>query len=751
MNKYLMTGSAALLFGMVLTGCSHDLGEVAENEQAAMENAISTLGFVIPADQDWKMSAQGTAEITVNGDYDATYEVIVYQNNPFVNNEGTVLTRGSVKSGGKLVTEFTYPKGLTTVFATIKDAKGYSYMKPAVISNGKIITSFGGNDAASARTRSAAVTRSEADNFTIPTYSQPDFSDYINDAVAITTENNTTNPSNTVRHYVIPAGTTWNDNIPLIQASDPNDYSIVSVYVLGTLNINNEQRINGGYGGAFKLIVGNGGVVNIASGATLRSQANQGSGYVGEIHVMAGGTIQGQGKMEFANGTNSYNYNGGTINVGTINCNGGTLYNANVLEADVMEGGAGLSVYINQGKVHIGKCVRGSSTANTRILNNCWWEVDEELYCRNIVQGVGAYIKADDLGMSGSEDGTGDAAYIYAKQNSLIDITNYVAFNNIIIDGPTGSGYAYLQCGEATGRSEFGDALGITMNYSTEWINGYETITTPITNNIRLSVDRPQTQSNVYSQTAYEVLLNMLNGTRSYTVASYNSQYGEWGTWSEFPQQGNGNAVIVQKGQVDEVVSDASDCSPGVTVVPPTNITSNEPIWTYAFEDNTTENDYDMNDVVIQVQEVGDQLKIMLVAAGCEYDNEVYLDGNVITFPGGITEVHKAMGSGKSQIINTGRSVVAPVAVAYIDKPYNFSHPGNFSIVPSGGNMKGKHIYVATSGYPCGLAFPCEWAWPKERVNICDAYPDFAGWATGRTSNEGWYNNPESSAVMSAK
>ena len=755
-KKYLVMGVAAMALCMVGTSCSSDVEEYQISEEDVLMNAERQLGFEIPEGQDWKMSTKSTASIAVTGDYDATYKVSIFQNNPFIDNTGVVLGQGSVKSGQTFNAEFVHPIAVSTVYVAIEDAKGYSYVKPAVITDGKLETTFG-DGAAQARTR--ALTRaSEADNFTIATRTQPDFSAYINDAVAITAENNTTNPSNTVRHYVIPAGTTWSDNIPLIQASDPNDESIVSVYVLGTLNVNAEQRINGGYGGAYKLIVGNGGVVNIASGVTLRSQANQGSGNVGEIHVMAGGKIQGAGKLEFSNGTNSFNYNGGSINVGTINNNGGTLYNAGTLEAAEMEGGAGLSIYENAGKVKIGKCIKGSSTANTRIHNNCWWEVTGDLYCRNIVQGTGAYIKAANLGMSGSEDGTGDPSYIYAKGNSLIDIPGYVAFNNVNIVGPTGSDYAYLQFGEATGsnRSDLGaeyhDKLGIAMNYSTSWDSGSEMMTTAISNNIRMSVDVINDGGNIYQPNPFGTLINMLNGTRSLSAA-----VNEW--ISELPVVGNGNAVLVRKGQYTAATVTESSCSPGVTILPPTPVVTTKPVWTFAFEDNTLAGDYDMNDVVLQVQEntAGDSLYVTLAAAGAEYDIQVYLNSTLLRF-NGEDEVHAAFGVAHGVMVNTGgRSVAATPVLLRIAKPagFDFEDDADFKIKPLQGPNAATNSYVrvATSGAPCGIKIPAEWAWPIERINIKNAYNDanksFWKWAQSADHSVAtdWYDYPTGSVV----
>ena len=724
-KKYLMNGFAALALVAGFSSCTKDVTTMSQEDidTKSKENAELQLGLSIPEGQTWGMASQVEANVTVNGDYGANYTVTIYENNPFIDNTGVVLGKAKVISGGTATFDFTCPDNLYSAYAAIKDEKGYTYVKPVGISNGKIETTFGGDAPAGARSMRSARS-SAADDFTVAVRTQPDFSAYINDAVAINDENNTTNPANTVRHYLIPAGTTWSKNIPLIQASDPNSTDIVSVYVLGTLNINENQSINGGYGGAYKLIVGNGGVVNIASGKTLCSNANQGSGYVGEIHVLAGGTITGAGKLEFANGTNTYSYNGGTIDVGTINNNGGTLYNAGVLEADHMLGGAGLSIYENAGKIHIGDAAKGSGTANTRIYNNCWFECDGTLACRNIRQGESAYIKAANLDMSGSEDGTSDAAYIWAKANSLIEITGDVSFNGVDIDGPTGTGdYAYLQLGKLT-----------YINYAGGWSK--DVITSgAITNNLRISMD-DQSYNKTYD------FWGLLNGTM------YGYSAG---------QQGNGNAIQVQKNQFTAAIVEESECSPGIIPIPPTPIDEDPLVYTYAFEDQTVGTDYDMNDVVLKVnykvantdEETGEveydetKLAVKLVAAGATYNIKVKI-GDTYLFDG--KEIHEALGAEAGQMVNTGngKAVTKNPASDEIDIPSGWD--GDFTTLPVTIEVLSTGLtysYPNTDAYPHAIMVPTDWAWPTERTIITAAYPgsgsemvngfpinSFAAWAS---------------------
>ena len=731
-KKYLMNGLAALAIVAGISSCVKDVDGLtpAQEAEQAKDNAELQLYVTIPEGQTWEMASQVEASVTVNGDYGAKYTVSIYENNPFINNTAVLLGRAETVSGGTASTSFTCPNATKSVFVAIKDAKGYSYVKPAVVVDGKIETTFGGEAAAGARTMRAA-RRSAADDFVIPTRTMPDLSAYIDDAVAITPENNKWAGA---EHYLIPEGSEWNDNIPYIQAG-----SGVSVYVQGTLNINAEQRVNGGC----VFIVGPKGTVNIASGQQLVTNANNNAGTVGSFYVYPGGKVQGEGTLQFANGTNTYNYNGGTIDVGTINNNGGTLYNAGTLEADHMLGGAGLSIYENAGKMHIGEAAKGSGTANTRLHNNCWFECDGTLSLRNIQQGSGAYIKALNLEMSGSNDGTGDAAYIWAKGNSLIDIPGAVAFNGIDVVGPTGDTYAYLQFGYAeTANGAHG--LTTAMNYGTGWVNGVEQITSgAILNNIRLSVDHPDTNYNKNNnrQNPYQLLWDMLNGEMACTHIYDVNTNGEWADKQLWPKQGNGNAVMVAKGQVTDVVTE-SDCSPGIEIIPPTPVLEKPKVYTYAFEDNMLKGDYDMNDVVLRVSfpySANDEgvitaidsthLKVTLVAAGATFKIKVKMGENYIF---GGREVHDLLGHPESYLtINTGSrpggSYTGDPYTETVNIPsgwdYDFNNLDVRINVTNHSNQNYDVKFVDQKEAPWAIMISGEWEFPTELTNVGVAYP----------------------------
>ena len=724
-----MNGLAALAIVAGISSCVKDVDGLtpAQEAEQAKDNAEQMLGVTIPEGQTWEMASQVEASVIVNGDYGAKYTVSIYENNPFINNTAVLLGRAETVSGGTASTSFTCPNATKSVFVAIKDAKGYSYVKPAAVIDGKIEASFTfpGNTASARSMRSAR--RSAADDYVIPTRTMPNLSDYIDDAVAITPENNKWAGA---EHYLIPEGTEWNDNIPYIQAG-----SGVSVYVQGTLNINAEQRVNGGC----VFIVGPKGTVNIANGQQLVTNANNEAGTVGSFYVYPGGKVQGEGKLQFANGTGSYNYNGGTIDVGTLNNNGGELYNAGIIESDYLEGGAGGSRYVNAGKVHIKAAVYGSSTANLRIINNCWWEVDGAIACRNIVQGDGAYFHSAKLEMSGSNDGTDlRQACIWAKGNSLIDVPGSVVFNNIDIVGPTGEDYAFLQFGKAVNSNGCGmqdSELKPNMNYTGGW--GSAITVGAIQNNIYMSIDKADEDNNIYSETAYEKLVLLLNGAFA-GANNGNTNYA----YNQGHPVGNGNAQLIVKGAVGFTTKTADDCSPGIEIIPPTPVLEKPKVYTYAFEDNMLKGDYDMNDVVLRVSfpySANDEgvitaidsthLKVTLVAAGATFKIKVKMGENYIF---GGREVHDLLGHPESYLtINTGSrpggSYTGDPYTETVNIPsgwdYDFNNLDVRIDVTNHSNQNYDVKFVDQKEAPWAIMISGEWEFPTELTNVEVAYP----------------------------
>jgi hypothetical protein len=201
-------------------------------------------------------------------------------------------------------------------------------------------------------------------------------------------------------------------------------------------------------------------------------------------------------------------------------------------------------------------------------------------------------------------------------------------------------------------------------------------------------------------------------------------------------------------------------------------ITHDPAVWSYAFEDNRVRCDFDMNDVVLRVNVNNTdptKFDVTLVAAGCEYDNYVFLNGQLITWPNGSTEVHDALGAAKGEMINTGRGVTKTPVTTQVTIPSNCTaNNAPFSILPfkKGGDYSKTEDQKESSPIlitqlegsgkaPLGIVVPGKWAWPTERTCIVDAYSTFVQWAssvahiTGPEEDEGgWYSYPTTGKVI---
>ena len=177
-----------------------------------------------------------------------------------------------------------------------------------------------------------------------------------------------------------------------------------------------------------------------------------------------------------------------------------------------------------------------------------------------------------------------------------------------------------------------------------------------------------------------------------------------------------------------------------------------------------------MNDVVLRVNVNKDddtKFDVTLVAAGCEYDNYVFLgnDTNPISW-NGKTEVHDALGAAKGQMVNTGKGVTKTPVTVTIPRNGESANNAHFSIWPykkggEYGNVKDQKEDAAIpvtqlqgSGMaPLGIVVPGKWAWPKERICIVDAYSQFVEWATSdpygaNVKATDWYNHPNDDKVI---
>ena len=163
--------------------------------------------------------------------------------------------------------------------------------------------------------------------------------------------------------------------------------------------------------------------------------------------------------------------------------------------------------------------------------------------------------------------------------------------------------------------------------------------------------------------------------------------------------------------------------------------------YTMCFEDRLENADYDMNDVVLQAERVDEtKVKLSLIAAGA-YD-ELWikgLDGSTLASK----EVHQLFGFDKTNVfINTSSQNGTPIVEEFpIDKNQGISD--FLKRISIKNETTGKTISMPKEKGepPYAIIVPVDFAYPKEKVSITEAYPDFIIWAKDATRPGNWYLN----------
>jgi hypothetical protein len=192
-------------------------------------------------------------------------------------------------------------------------------------------------------------------------------------------------------------------------------------------------------------------------------------------------------------------------------------------------------------------------------------------------------------------------------------------------------------------------------------------------------------------------------------------------------------------------------------------------VYSYAFEDQKFNGDYDMNDVVLKVtfpstkNSKGEiiaidstKLQITMVAAGATFKIKAYV-GETALFDG--QEIHDAFGVNQGVMVNTGngKAQTATPVVDVIDIPAGIlDSEGNADFtqldvwihvndhVAEGENSSNqiiKYLEDKLKPAPYAIMVPADWRWPLERICVTEAYPG------APTATEGVYNTDYSFAT----
>ena len=773
-KSFIMNTMAMVAMASAIAACGSD---DVFTEADALKNANNVLGIDIPSNQDWKMSQEVTADITVNMANGEEYRVAVYSNNPILDGKGIYMTKGTIKDGSHFISSFSAPKANTYCYVGLTDKNNYTIYKYVEIVDGKLTASFGEiGTPSSSRRKSFTINNDTYETFTFPSESE------------LTAAFPTVVPADaeevvdlqSMLKYKTPqynGGEIW--WIYLLNGKDHN-YKItktgeatigggwkneetdgtplpfnVYVYVDGNVTIkrNGTEHMN------LYILKGNvtldsnfgecGGVISVASGATLNDTRDH-IAHNGGIKLYNRGTVNATNSWHYMIGNNASIYNEGSFvstkdlvyNAGANN----TSYFYNIgddaeLTASAMELNSTCN-FITCGTVTI--------TGDTKVTQQgIVWVNNGHYTTNNLIFSAKNctfynYCQLHVINETRFLDGAFNMmANSYAEMNKCL-------FNNFIVFMHNNSGV------NITGDTKWGrqgaDFMG---KYE---LQGFKAVDDNATCYVRMAGTN-KIPSHVGG--AFHVMGQKL--TLAYGNLEFYNNYNDISQWSSFDgisfwEQTSADALKNDKdGRITWNPHNASLASIADATFEALeegectakwhgggNKKDEEGlIWSYAFEDSWYA-DYDMNDVVLKVKENeanSSKIDVTLCCTGASYNLTVYLNDQQIF---GGQEVHTVLGGTAGMFINTGTGDKFqqrnPVTVT-LDKPANFAFgTADFWIL-----SPEKEVHVSTTGQdPHGVVIPGDWRWPKEWTSVKEAYPDFINFALHPSDPNyaNWYNNP---------
>ncbi len=827
-KKYLMKGLTALALLATVTSCVKDVEGLtpAEQDEKAKENAELQLGLQIPEGQSWNMSTQVTANVNVNKKAGETYRVTVYSNNPLAEGKGIFLSRGTINNGETFTGKFTCGSGVKSLYVGLTDSKGYTVYKQAAVENGRLDLTFGNVGNGSRAMRAAYQVGNDAyDFFDVPTTEElaaafPSIpttnvasNDVLNDynaLVALVYENGAARQPLT--NFVITSagdytvgGGLQNTHWVSVQGHPTGGYQQpdpVNIFI----NVGENEKVTFKRQGNFQfnlyIISGQvelasdfgemGTTFSVAQGATLIDNRSSFSNNFG-VKLFNRGTVRTGGAYSIGNNAFVYNegkfYVNGALdyiagswrdprffNVGdgveltadsfTLNSNGGFISDGvvNITGATTVTQ-AGIE-WVNNGKYTTGSLK--FSAHNSTFYN----------YCQLNVTGTTTFTDGKFNMMTGS----------YVKmQHGIFNNFDVTMYNNSTV---------YVTDGTKWGRQGNGT------------FQGFRTATDDATAYVVLGGD----QQYVPSHTDGAFQLQGAGLTAAISNMKFYNEFDELGVHSTWESVHYSTEVTAedligdQDGRITWKIIDAQVTGiEGASVEEPTEgqcsatweeeeypVYDEPQIYSYAFEDQIYNGDYDMNDIVLKVTfpstknakgEViaidSTKLQITMVAAGATFNIKAYV-GDTPLFDG--QEIHDAFGVNKGVMVNTGngRAQTAAPVVDVINIPAGIiDSEGNADFTqldvwiwvnPETGYDSETKIYYLTDKekpVPYAVMIPEDWRWPLERICITEAYPgkatavenvydeefSFAKWAETIDANRteamrSWFKYPVEGKTM---
>ena len=724
-------------------------------------------GKTIDPNQDWSTVGTIPVEISVDMGDNNEYTVYIFHTPPVLDSDAAYIGMAKLTSGETKTINVAKPSKAGLLYAACYDNESHAMCKTFVARASGNKVSFTGKIPASTGTRSV----SSGNRWSVPVPTVPDVSKYVSGKLQEMTdqENITGMDDSSEKHLLISKS--YKGLINRL-----NSYPNQSVYVVGTWTLTYDQRVTNNS----VIVVGSGGKIVIPKGFKLTTAAQGENDTNGIIYVMEGGQITGDGTLEITTNTDTYCYNAGAISSKTLALNGGTLFNVYLIGSEnststTITGAAGTDGFsgllVNHGLV---KAVETQGD-NLSIYNAGNFQVTGSLSLKGESRmDDGSYMECGSLTLDGKNHSN---HVLYMGNGAYLNCKGSVSVDNYGVWGPSGGGYRSNAVFKFNGcsyvKTTSGDAssflldhveLILPTNYPTVFDNGAIREWDSDIKSYGMGT-LSETYSGYYDIRLFYEWLNGGNGLLD--VASYqwtpdsNGKYNYvWGEGSNPYENGiDESRTTCTYGDGPSYSLDVIDFTgshqlfyKGINYTPSTN-------WLYyAFDIYDSNNDFNYNDVILQVGtpiDNGDGTFTSLVQVACvgtTLSTTVLHDG--VEFG---EEIHVALGT--SSTANTNKinrnfrkleSITFNSSDFQLDKlPFtlhivNGNNADNqFSYVPQ--LLNGAPSFFVVNGDNSG-----KWYWTKEQMNIGLAYPLFGVWGSNMTTAPDWYNskNADTSRVV---
>ncbi|WP_298651202.1 LruC domain-containing protein [uncultured Proteiniphilum sp.] len=289
---------------MILPGCEVDYYQPSEDNQGTGSSLFED-GVTVPAGFDWATIKAGKLTVTVddrfNGKY--YYQVEVFDTNPIFSPQARLLAKGVAKQGQNWVGAVDFPSDLEAVYVRQTSPTGQGVVKTVSISGENLSVDFtpktGVQTRAAYQSQESSTVSMRSTEGPSTTYPTPAING--TSVFELSGEGNKAPSLWTSHAYVIPAGKTFRGSFDF-------NWTNSFIYIEGTWeNTSANIELRG-----WTVIVQNGGkFINNADGGTFKLNSSSGS----QLIVAAGGEFGKEGKLMTLSqdGDNDKIINSGTI------------------------------------------------------------------------------------------------------------------------------------------------------------------------------------------------------------------------------------------------------------------------------------------------------------------------------------------------------------------------------------------------------------------------------------------------------